>query len=303
MKICAVVVTYNRLEKLKKCLDSYDSQSRKVDKLIIVDNASKQDTKDYLNQWKATNGGYEKQVLNLEKNYGGSGGFYYGMKKACESGFDWLWIADDDAYPDHECFELLEKTINENPQEKVICSRVTNANGIDFSHRRAIEKGRFFPKESNSNPESYNKERFPVNLFSFVGVALRKEVIEQCGFPRNDFFIWYDDTEYSYRVNEKYSIDCYPSIKVFHDDEQTANSANHNEKSWKRYYGERNRLETAKLHFSKNEFRWYLLRYKAGMIKKYFTNRFEYMCRKDALSDYKHKRFGISEKYKPGTKF
>lgn len=300
MIICAVVVTYNRLDKLKKCLSSYSDQTRKPDKLIVVDNASNQETKDYLNQWKEFDDGYEKFVLTLDKNYGGSGGFYYGMKKADELGFDWLWIADDDAYLDHDCFELLEKEIHDNPNLKAICSQVNNANGIDFAHRRLIKKGRLYPKEVDSDSESYTKNKFSINLFSFVGTALNKEVVEQCGFPRKDFFIWFDDTEYSYRVNEKFNIECFPLIKVFHDDIQKGVK---NTISWKTYYGERNRLETFRLHFSKREFSWYLLRYKLAMIKSYFTNHKLYMCKKDALYDFCRNRFGISDKYKPGKGF
>ena len=48
MIICALIVTYNRLDKLKICLESYDKQKRKPDKIIVVDNNSNIETKYFL---------------------------------------------------------------------------------------------------------------------------------------------------------------------------------------------------------------------------------------------------------------
>ena len=39
-KIAAVIVTYNRLTKLKKALASYEQQLHKPNYMVIVDNAS-----------------------------------------------------------------------------------------------------------------------------------------------------------------------------------------------------------------------------------------------------------------------
>ena len=71
--IGAVVVTFNRLEKLKKALESYEKQTLLPEYIIVVDNASKDGTKEYLERWKKGNSEYEKIVsyfkipkLNLE---------------------------------------------------------------------------------------------------------------------------------------------------------------------------------------------------------------------------------------------
>ena len=48
MIICALIVTYNRLDKLKKCLENYDKQKRKPNKIIVVDNNSNLERKNFL---------------------------------------------------------------------------------------------------------------------------------------------------------------------------------------------------------------------------------------------------------------
>ena len=48
MKVSAVVVTYNRRELLEKTLAGLEAQERPLDHIVIIDNASTDDTADYL---------------------------------------------------------------------------------------------------------------------------------------------------------------------------------------------------------------------------------------------------------------
>ena len=296
MIICALIVTYNRLDKLKTCLESYDKQKRKPDKIIVVDNNSNLETKNFLIKWSLAKSEYEKIILTLDKNYGGSGGFYYGMKKALEIGFDWLWIADDDAYPDDDALFNLENVILSTSYQ-AICGVVYNSNGIDLNHRRILIEKKYSVKETCVEKENYDKKAFNIDLFSFVGAAISKAVIEECGFPKKEYFIWFDDTEYSYRVRKKFDIICCSNIKIYHD------SVEKNEGiSWKNYYGERNGLDMYKNHYTKKQFFLKIIRYKLKIIKNYFLNKKYYFILKDAYYDFKINKLGVSNKYKPGIK-
>lgn len=73
MKICAVIVTYNRLKDLKKCLKEYDMQEEKIDGIIVVNNNSSDDTKKFLDEWKNESSIMKREVINLKNNIGGSG--------------------------------------------------------------------------------------------------------------------------------------------------------------------------------------------------------------------------------------
>lgn len=48
MKIAAVIVTYNRLDMLKEVLDAFDNQIKQPDYLIVVNNASTDNTWSYV---------------------------------------------------------------------------------------------------------------------------------------------------------------------------------------------------------------------------------------------------------------
>ena len=82
MKLISVIVTYNRLKKLKNTLAAYENQITHPYELIVVDNFSNDGTSDYLKQWVTIPSKYKKKVKLLDENQGGSGGFYVGEKEA-----------------------------------------------------------------------------------------------------------------------------------------------------------------------------------------------------------------------------
>lgn len=46
--VCAVVVTYNRKQLLRRCLSALLAQSRTVDEILLIDNASSDGTNEML---------------------------------------------------------------------------------------------------------------------------------------------------------------------------------------------------------------------------------------------------------------
>lgn len=79
MKIDAVVVTYNRKALLIECVEAILKQKYAVDKLIIIDNASTDGTEEELKKIEILNRN-DVVYKKLEKNIGGAGGFYEGIK-------------------------------------------------------------------------------------------------------------------------------------------------------------------------------------------------------------------------------
>jgi GT2 family glycosyltransferase len=86
-----VVVTYNRLEKLKITMECFDKQTVPPKYVLVIDNASTDGTAEYLKQWETSYSQYNKHVIRNNKNLGGSGGFYTGLNAALNMNADWIW--------------------------------------------------------------------------------------------------------------------------------------------------------------------------------------------------------------------
>ena len=253
MNIGVVIVTYNRLSKLKKCLTSYQEQSFTPSIILVVDNASTDGTKEYLDQWesKTTLDSAIKKVIHCDQNLGGAGGFTEGIRHMLDMNVDWIWIADDDAYPDKKCLEIITEyyeslSCEQQSMLAAISAKVVNGDGnISAIHRRKLKRGIFQVKEVPLSEQDYKEQVQKIDLFSFVGTAIQALTIKQVGLPRSDYFIFFDDSEYALRMSKIGQVICLSDALIVHDSPENVIS----QSSWKNYYMFRNKLYTYKLYF------------------------------------------------------
>jgi len=187
--VAAVVVTYNRLELLKKCIQSLRDQTRKLDEIIVVNNSSTDGTLKWLNS---------KTDLTVitQENSGSAGGQYTGIKTAYEKEYDWVWSLDTDVVVDEEALEFffLSKCIYKN-NVGFLSSTIFHKDGnlayINIPYLESEEK----------IVQCYaKKEELPILSASFGSVLFSRNAIEKVGFPNREFFIWGDDVEYTFRI-------------------------------------------------------------------------------------------------------
>lgn len=94
MKYTALIVTFNRLGKLKKTVE--ETLKLEFTNIVIVNNGSTDGTQAWLSSIVDT----RVIVLTLTENTGGAGGFKTGSQYICEQlASDWVFFYDDDAYP------------------------------------------------------------------------------------------------------------------------------------------------------------------------------------------------------------
>ena len=192
-QIACVIVTYNRKNLLKNCLDAVASQTFKPHTVYITDNASTDGTLESVKEW----GYYEcerdeiryKYVLNT-KNEGGAGGFYLGMKTAYEEGiYDGLWVMDDDGVPSTTCLVELQQYLS---KYHFISPAVLS---IDNKQECA-----FFSCDYNSLKSKRNYGIIENVANPFNGVLFSRTLIANIGYPKREMFIWGDEVNYQQRA-------------------------------------------------------------------------------------------------------
>lgn len=297
-KIGVVLVTFNRLAKLKKALQYYAFQDCRPAYIIVVDNASSDGTSDYLRNWELKDDGFEKKVYTLPQNIGGSGGFYEGLKIALEKDAEWIWVADDDAYPHKDCFAIANEYMSKHPLDDVsaLCGMVLFDKKISTKHRRRTYTRRF-KYYSDPVPEQEYVSNFLLNSYSFVGTILNKNKLIIAGLPKRDYFIWCDDSEHSLRMSKVGKIICLPQMRIEHDEGEDSLTI-----SWKTYYGIRNRLDMIRSNYP-----WYFyivqcLKFAYFVFRSYLINKEEGKLYLTALKDSLFNNFGLHKKYRPGWK-
>ena len=108
-EIVAVVVTYNRKEKLINCIEALLAQKGGAPDILVVDNASTDGTPEAI-------AGYIEAgdviYYNTGRNLGGAGGFEHGAREAVEMGYKYAWLMDDDCVPEKKALLEFKKLLD-----------------------------------------------------------------------------------------------------------------------------------------------------------------------------------------------
>jgi glycosyltransferase involved in cell wall biosynthesis len=190
--VAAVVVTYNRRDYLADLLPSLLAQSRPLDAVYVVDNASSDGTDEYLAGVTRTEP--RVRVVRLAENTGGSGGFYAGVVAAHADGHDWFWLMDDDvlAIPDG-----LEGLLRFADRSGCIHGRRIDFHGGPFFWQPRINEFLGIPLPYLRDPFAGGQEVFETNSGVFEGMLVSRAVVEAIGPPDPRFFITWDDAVYA----------------------------------------------------------------------------------------------------------
>ncbi|WP_240613420.1 glycosyltransferase [Brachybacterium endophyticum] len=194
VRVVAVVVTYNRAELLQDCLDALAAQSRPVDAVVVIDNASTDASGEVADRHPL-----RADVLHLHLNVGGAGGFASGIARALvDHRADWVWLMDDDTIPRPGALEALLTVERESPLRlSVLSSRAEwidgRAHPMNLSRTRVGASAREKRAAARSGGH-------PIRTASYVSVLLRGEDVRRLGLPHPDYFIWSDDFEHTGRL-------------------------------------------------------------------------------------------------------
>jgi GT2 family glycosyltransferase len=192
MTVAALVVSYNRCELLRQCLSALVRQTYPLDEILVFDNGS-------------TDGSLEMvqrdfpsvSLAQSPTNIGGAGGFSAGLDILLGRGHEFAWLMDDDAVPRHDALAPLLSAMAACGDAKpgFVASTVLSPEGMKLPSHIPLR----IP-ESENRLSRTPADTYPAAHATFVGVLINLEVARQTFLPIADFFIWWDDSEYTSRL-------------------------------------------------------------------------------------------------------
>lgn len=226
MKIAAVVVTYNRKELLAECLTALRQQTRPLDHILVIDNASTDGTAEMLKSSFP-----DVEVRTMPKNLGGAAGFQKGLEWAKELNVDWVWAMDDDTIPDPGSLEALLEASRERAYAALGSTVVWTDGRIHPMNHPWRDLRRPFLKSRHGRP---------VYWLSFVSVLIPRNTLLEHHPPLAQFFIWNDDIEYFTRISRKRPLLEVKRSRVVHKSRSNYTPAQGDPARY--YYQARNRI-------------------------------------------------------------
>jgi GT2 family glycosyltransferase len=277
MKTIAVIVTYaDRFNLLKQVVDSCLKSG--ISKIIIVDNNSHENSKEKLKYFAEHN----KETIAVtwnNSNLGSAKAYKQGLEKAYKvEDHDFIWLLDDDNRPRDNALKTLKdfweirpkgvetllsfrpdrnqykQAVYEN-NPKLVLSSENSFLGFHF-----IEKlTKIFARRKNSNKEISFGE---IAYAPYGGMFFNKSIIDEIGYPNEEYFLYSDDHDWSYRItklNKKIYlilnsvIDDIDASWAVQNKKSSIFSKMHSAPSFRIYYNVRNRMLFEKNYLITND--------------------------------------------------
>ncbi len=192
MRVLAHVHTFNDAAVIDRALDAIRRQTRPVDAIVVVDNASTDGTLD-------RSFSEDVVVLRNRTNLGMGGAIGVGFSHALEQGFDWTWVLDPDGVPEPDALERLLaffESLSPQQQERVdflACRLVSGGSG----HHPILFTG----SGLEYLPRDYDKT-IQCDCFLWSGSLFRMAAVRKIGLPSPDYFADLSELEYGLRARQ-----------------------------------------------------------------------------------------------------
>ena len=194
MKSSIVIPNYNGEKYIKQCIDSLYTQTFKGFEIIIIDNASTDNSR------RIVEASYPeiKLIKNCE-NYGFSTAVNQGIKSAKGQ---FVVLLNSDTVVDEYWLENLVNCIDKDDKIFSVCSKMIRYNEkykIDDAGDEYCILGWAYKRGDGRLISNYNKDK--VVFSSCAGAAIyRKSVFEEIGYFDENFFAYLEDVDISYRA-------------------------------------------------------------------------------------------------------
>ena len=219
MKLAVVLVNYNGGNYNAACIDSIlASSSMEEMKIILVDNASQDESMRLLEERYA--GEERLELIGLDDNYGFSYANNVGINRAREESADYVLLLNNDTEIMPDMLQQLWECTKRHPDSMIVPKiyysgdrkRIWSAGG---SVSPVIKKVKHIGLDEMDEGQ-YDQE-MEIGFATGCCLWIPMNVIERVGTLDERFFLYYEDTEYSFRLH-KHGIPIYycPKAVMYH---------------------------------------------------------------------------------------
>jgi rhamnosyltransferase len=195
MRVLAHIHTFNDVDIIDRTIEGLLRQTRRVDRIVVVDNGSTDGTVDRPSLAHAT-------LLRHPENRGTSGTVFTGMQFALEHNYDWVWVFDADSIPAPDALEKLLNLYTGWPRDRqeetafLACVYYNTQDGIGVLQHGGVFTERGFGKVTPPPDERF----YPCHVCIWSGCLYRLAAIRRIGLPNPDYVLDWGEGEYGYRI-------------------------------------------------------------------------------------------------------
>jgi len=219
--ISVLTVTYgNRWQFLSRVIQLMLTY-KQVDNIIVVNNASAYNVSEKVAGFNDS----RINVINSKENLGSAGGYKAGIQYVFENTkSNFLFLLDDDNLPrENVITDLLRQwdiIAGANNKKALFCLREDRVQHVKITrgedpYRYYLVPNNFlgfsilniFKNQFNKLNDKFTKNTKPQQLATipyapYGGMFMHRELIADIGYPNDRFYLYADDSEYTYRITQ-----------------------------------------------------------------------------------------------------
>ncbi|MDU1567701.1 MAG: glycosyltransferase family 2 protein [Clostridium sp.] len=236
-KVAIILVNYNGKNYNEECINSILKSTYKNYEIIVVDNNSIDNSVELLVEKFDNN----IKIITSESNLGFSGANNLGIKYALENEFDYVMLLNNDTVIDKDMIKIM---VDSSFNSVVVSPKIYyyDDKNILWSAGGRINwfKGLSIQYGINEMDNEENNKKKEIEFATGCCILIPIQAIKKVGMMSEDYFLYYEDTDYCVRLIRKgFKIIYEPKAVLYHKVSATTGG----EKSkmyW--YYMTRNRL-------------------------------------------------------------
>lgn len=216
MHTTAIIVTYgDRFHLLEEVI--YSCLKENISKILVIDNDSHKKSKIRLQELGKSNKDKIKIIWN-NLNLGSAKAFKQGLKEVCiTGGSEYIWLLDDDNRPKEKSLKILKDYWNTKPidvhallsyrpdRSQYKQAIITKNPALVLGWKNSFNGFHFLEKLSrpfNKIVEDLNINVGEIAYAPYGGLFFHISILEEIGFPEEDFFLYSDDHDWTYRITK-----------------------------------------------------------------------------------------------------
>jgi GT2 family glycosyltransferase len=194
-RVQVVVLNWNGWEHTLRCLEALDNL-RQLCSVLIVDNGSTDDSEIHLRRRRP-----EVEIIQTGANFGYAGGNNIGLRRALETGAEYAWVLNNDAFPEPSALQELVACMDKDARLGVLAARAIRADGdqqdgLAFSTTEA-RAWNFFGHEGEILCEGCPSPGDFHEAASVAGPSLlfRTEALSEVGLFDESYFHFFEEMD------------------------------------------------------------------------------------------------------------
>ncbi len=255
-----VIPTFNRCEDLLACLGSLDKPGLLNEKVIVVDNASQDATREKVRSLFPS-----ITMIEIERNLGATGASNIGFERALQEGADFILRLDSDTVVAPDFLQILLKFAADHPAGGLFSPKIYYYDQPDIIWYAGARASGWhfgvFQEQRGKHDSPNNSQPIQTDYIWAAAMLIRAEVLKKAGKFDADFLVYHEELDFCRRVKQAgYDLWLVPDAKVWHK------VGTQIENPWRAYQWNRSKMLFYRKHARNGLHRLFLILYAFGYV-------------------------------------